>query len=217
MRKDSHLSSSKDGHVQGGRTNQKQRTRFALLQGARDLMDRGEVVTVVAAAKQARISTATAYRYFSDADTLASEAVLDLDLARSVDLTGEFILALEGVAKLEDRVMIVHRLLFDFTRRMEMPYRLYLAKVQEAYVKAAGKPKGIARGGRRITMFELALKPFEDQFSEADLADLVAGLSSVSGIEGFIVLKDVCRLSDAEIERVAEKNVRALLSAALRN
>ena len=63
--------------IDTGRTNQKLRTRKALLDAARALAARGEPVTVTAAAAEAGISKATAYRYFAASDALTMEAALD--------------------------------------------------------------------------------------------------------------------------------------------
>jgi AcrR family transcriptional regulator len=209
------MSTTESNRLSHGRTNQKLRTRLALLQGARELMERGEPVSVTAAAKQSGISVATAYRYFSDPDALASEAILDLDLAKSGNLMAEVSGALSGIDDVEARVLTVHRILFAFTRRVEMPYRLFLAKTLEAHVKAGGKPKTIARGGRRLPMLELALAPVSDKLSSTAFHDLICALSVGSGIEVFLVLKDICGLADPDIDRIAERNLLAILRAHL--
>ena len=61
-----------------GRSAQRARTRQAILDGARKLLSDGKPVTVAAAAAETGISKATSYRYFSDADLLVAEAVLDI-------------------------------------------------------------------------------------------------------------------------------------------
>src|SRR4051812_37864787 len=53
-----------------GRTNQKARTRGALVDAARKLMARGSTPTVEEAATEAAIARATAYRYFPDQRSL---------------------------------------------------------------------------------------------------------------------------------------------------
>ena len=50
--------------LNGGRVNQKMRTRRALIEAARELVRQGERPTVAKAAKLALVSDATAYRYF---------------------------------------------------------------------------------------------------------------------------------------------------------
>ncbi len=56
------------------RANQKERTRAALVEAARALLRAGVPPTVAEAAEQARVSRATAYRYFPTHDALLIEA-----------------------------------------------------------------------------------------------------------------------------------------------
>lgn len=201
--------------LSGGRINQKLRTRLALLRGARVVMERGDAVTIAAVAESAGISVATAYRYFSDPDTLAAEAILDLDLARSGDLLGEVSAALADIGNVEERVLTVHRMLFDFTRRNERAYRLFLAKTLEAQVRSDNPRAPVGRGGRRLPMMELALEPVRARLDTVRFGELVRALSAVTGAEAYIALKDVCGLTGSRIDRIAEANLRAVLGAAL--
>src|SRR5581483_9407285 len=58
-----------------GRTNQKQRTRAAIVEAARELLAAGDELTMPAVARAALVSEATAYRYFPDLPSLISEAL----------------------------------------------------------------------------------------------------------------------------------------------
>ena len=53
-------------YEQTGRTNQKRRTRAALISAARELIVAGESPTVERAADRAAVSRTTAYRYFTN-------------------------------------------------------------------------------------------------------------------------------------------------------
>src|SRR3954468_303918 len=61
--------------VDGGRSNQKRRTRAAIVEAARDLVETGVEVTMPAIARAALVSEATAYRYFPDLPSLIREAL----------------------------------------------------------------------------------------------------------------------------------------------
>jgi len=52
--------------AQGGRVNQKARTRMAIVAAARELIQTGQPVTMPAVAQAALVSEPTAYRYFPD-------------------------------------------------------------------------------------------------------------------------------------------------------
>src|SRR5947199_1691377 len=58
-----------------GRSNQKKRTRTAIVEAARELIDTGGEVTMSEIARAALVSEATAYRYFPDLPSLISEAL----------------------------------------------------------------------------------------------------------------------------------------------
>ena len=68
-----------EGHAQG-RVNQKLRTRQALIEAAIALRDEGHQPTVAQAAERARVSRATAYRYFPTVEALISETAADRDM-----------------------------------------------------------------------------------------------------------------------------------------
>ena len=62
----------------GGRVNQKARTRAAILDAAIEILREGREPTVPEAAERARVSPATAYRYFTSAEDLQDEASAEL-------------------------------------------------------------------------------------------------------------------------------------------
>src|SRR5690348_1759429 len=57
------------------RANQRERTRSAIMDGARKLLNEGKIPSVADAAEVARVSRATAYRYFPTQSALITEAV----------------------------------------------------------------------------------------------------------------------------------------------
>ncbi len=188
-----------------GRTKQKLRTRQALLAAARALAARGEPVSVTAAAAEAGISKATAYRYFSASDTLAMEAALDGAFATAEAVVGDAV-------AVRERVHRVSRYLFEATRASDQGFRLFLAKALEASVQP-GAPQ--LRGGRRLPMYELALEPVRARMTPQAFQDLVHALSGATGLEAWLALKDVCRLDDAVAARIQEITVDAILDALL--
>ena len=60
--------------ILAGRTNQKQRTRHALVDAAKALAANGRPLTIADVAEAAQVSVATAYRYFSNPNDLVLEA-----------------------------------------------------------------------------------------------------------------------------------------------
>src|SRR5947209_3088310 len=62
---------------EGGRINQKRRTRASLVAAAAELLRQGKSPTVTEVADAALVSRATAYRYFPSQEYLLSEAALE--------------------------------------------------------------------------------------------------------------------------------------------
>lgn len=192
-----------------GRTSQKARTRRDLLAAARQLMERGEAVSVQAAAEQAGISKATAYRYFSASDELILEATLDAKVLSPEEIVGD-------ATDVRERVLRVQRYLFALTRGSEVQFRLFLARALDASVAHDGADRDI-RAGRRLPMYEHALAPVRETMKPKAFNFLVVALSSVSGMENYLALKDVCRVDDATADKVAEAIVQAILDKHLPN
>jgi AcrR family transcriptional regulator len=72
--------------AKGERTSQKQRTRQDLLQAASRLMAQGHLPKVADVAKEALVSRATAYRFFSSDEALIAEAAIDVRTPTAMQL-----------------------------------------------------------------------------------------------------------------------------------
>lgn len=195
-------------HLDTGRTSQKARTRQALLAAARTLMERGEPVTVPAAAKEADISKATAYRYFSTSETLILEAALDAKVATPEEIVGD-------AQDVRERVLRVQHYLLTLTRESETKFRLFLARALDASVASGGPVSREIRGGRRLPMYEHALAPVRSHMSRKAFNFLILSLSAASGMESYLALKDVCRVDDVLAGKIAASNIEAILDKLL--
>jgi AcrR family transcriptional regulator len=191
-----------------GRTSQKARTRRDLLAAARRVLDRGETFSVNAVADEAAISRATAYRYFSDPDTLMLEAVLDGQFATPEHVVGD-------IEDVRERVHRVQQYLFQATREAEARFRLFLARALETSVTKDTKAGREVRAGRRLPMYEHALAPVRPFMTDAEFDFLVLSLSAASGLEVYLALKDVCRVDNPLADRIATSNIDAILDKLL--
>jgi len=181
------------------RTNQKQRTRDALLDGARRLMGRGEPVTVTAAAAEHGISRATAYRYFSDAQALTLEAGL-------ATLVPPYEVVIEGTTDLRTRLAAITGAMIRLTLENETAFRQYLSHAVTA-------PDGTrTRGARRVAYIKRALSELPHDLSVAGQADLLASLSAVAGVEGLVALTDVAGRDSATAARLLNEIADAILT-----
>ena len=181
------------------RTNQKQRTRDAILDGARQLMRRGEPVTVAAAAAEHRISRATAYRYFSDPQALALEAGLATLVPPYEEITA-------GTTDLRTCLATITAAMIRLTLENEAAFRQYLSHAVTATDGSA------SRGARRVGYMKRALGAFPHDLSAAQAADLVASLSTVAGVEGLVALTDVAGRDSAAAGRLLGEIADAILT-----
>lgn len=189
------------------RTNQKNRTREALLLAARDLMSAGKEVTLAKVAERAKTSRATVYRYFSDPSVLALDATLDLVVTPTSEL-------LEGLDDVRIRVHAVARYYLEFSRVHEAHFRQFLA---ESLKSSLEEGKVNLRGARRVAAFAEALAPAHLLMNPKELEDLAKRLSMTTGMEQLVILEDILRVDKATGNRLQEGLVDALLDRYLPN
>ena len=180
------------------RTGQKQRTRDAILDGARQLMAQGAAVTVAAAAAVHGISRATAYRYFSDPQALTLEA----GLATQVPPYDRIV---AGTTSLRARLLAVVDSMIRLALEHEDTFRNYLA-----HAVAAPADKR-SRGARRVAFLERALQDFPHDLRPAGRRRLVAGLSSITGIEALIGLTDIAGMPRDQVPGIVAEMAGAFI------
>jgi AcrR family transcriptional regulator len=194
-----------------GRPNQRWRTRKDLLQAAARLMKRGRRPGLEEVAAEARVSRATAYRYFPTADALLIEASLDVATP-----TADDVFAGGSADDPVERLDRVDAALHAMIRANEPALRMMLA---HAVQRGAGADDGGGespprRQNRRTPLIAAALAPARGQFRPAALDTLGKALALVIGTEAMVVFKDVLQLDDAEARRVKRWAIRALVAAA---
>jgi AcrR family transcriptional regulator len=200
-----------------GRINQKRRTRAAVLEAAKQLLREGQTPSVAEAADVARVSRATAYRYFPTQEYLLSEASLESAKADINHLLERSAPSDDPAVRLDTLVQVLQQV----TLEQEAAFRTLLQLSLEAHVAGGQKREATQerlRGGRRIGWIEEALAPLSNPFEKdpATLRRVVAALSLCMGIEALVVLQDVCGLEAAEAVEVSRWAAQALLQAGLR-
>jgi AcrR family transcriptional regulator len=197
----------------GGRTNQKQRTRQAIVDAAVSLMDGGTTPTVAQAAEAALVSRTTAYRYFPTQESLLLELALHAHVDDLEALVAEPVDAEHAV---ERALLVLHR----FNQRVldeEVRYRNAMRVYQELWFEssAAGDAAPVVREGRRMRWFRQILAPLREESGDEAVDRLVLGLSVLAGMEAMTSLRDVCRLDPDQALAVTDWAARALADAAL--
>jgi AcrR family transcriptional regulator len=194
-------------YEQTGRTNQKARTRAALLEATRELLAEGVSPTVEQAADRASISRTTAYRYFANQRALLT-AVYPEIAERS----------LLGADASNDPAVRLDLVLERFTRHLLEHEPALRAQLRLSLEPRPAKPDQLPfRKGRAIGWIEDALAPLRDRMSAAELRRLVLAIRATTGIEALVWLIDVAGLPREEAAELMCSSARALLRDACRD
>ncbi|MEU6849612.1 TetR/AcrR family transcriptional regulator [Actinacidiphila alni] len=191
-----------------GRTNQKLRTRTAILAATRDLIGTGAEVTMATVARGALVSEATAYRYFPDLSSLISEA-----------LSGSWPPPAEALAPVADSSDTVERVAFA----CEYLLRGVLARqgaVRAMIAATVTRPETVrARPGIRFGLIDHALLPLKDTLGATEpaaFAQLERDLAVTVSAEALFTLTDLCGLDAETAIGSAVRTATTLTEAAVR-
>jgi AcrR family transcriptional regulator len=191
------------------RLNQKLRTRAALLAAARGLVEQGQTPTVADVADAAKVSRATAYRYFPTQEALLVEVPLDIAAPTVASLFNA-----SARPDPEDRVALVQNALYDLARDHETEFRLFLRSSLMRSLSAPAEASDPSRGARRLDLLDAALAPLADELPAEEIDRLRTVLSILVGVESMIVLRDVLHLEHDEARAAGEWAVRELVRTA---
>jgi AcrR family transcriptional regulator len=188
-----------------GRVNQKARTREALIAATRELLSEGVTPTMEGAAAAASISRTTAYRYFPNLRALLVATYPHID-ERS----------LLGPEPPQDPVARLAIVVEDQTRRV-LKYEPEMRAVLRLSLESDSSdgPDLPMHRGLRIGWIEDALAPLRRQMPEEELRRLIYGIGATLGIEAFVWLTDIARLSREEAAAIMRSNASGLLEFAI--
>ena len=188
-----------------GRTQQKTRTRNALVGAARELLAEGETPNVERTADRAGISRATAFRYFSNQRALLVATYPELE-ERSLlgaDAPEDPITRLDAVTKELARQLLEH----------EPELRTHLRLSLEP---TPHPPDELPlRQGRAIGWIEDALTPIRERMPKRDFRRLVLAIRATIGIEPLVWLTDVGGASREQAVDIMRSSARSILRTAL--
>ena len=189
-----------------GRSNQKRRTRKALLEAAARLMQSGRKPSFDEVAEEALVSRATAYRYFSGIEPLLNEASLDIAMPAPALFEGD------DSTDVAARAIKAEAAVDRMVRANETALRMMLINALQRSLEDQAGEGTPARQNRRSALIEAALAPLSRRNRPA--ADRLAqALALVIGTEARLVLRDVLQLDDDEAGSVKAWMIRALVEA----
>ena len=194
-----------------GRVNQKWRTRSALVRAAADLMAEGKEPTIAESADAARVSRATAYRYFANQESLLFEATNEGSIMPALEAIADKIPdSPEPSERLDELVKAFQRVVSEHEPALRTLLRLTL----EGDPNRSDSVR--TRGSYRAFWLDRALQPLSDRLDEATYKRLVAALSLCMGTEAQLILCDMHHLSAQEAEEVCRWTAAAVLDAGMR-
>lgn len=190
-----------------GRSQQKLKTRAKILETTQDLMQKGQAKSLEYVANTAGISRATIYRYFSNINTLCSEAGLDIHTKSPVTLFQEV-----KHLSVMDRVLYIQNYFNDLFLENEPAFRTYLS----LYLKEdIDNSKRSSRGARRIAALKLALIPVQNQLDNMTYEKLIIVSTVLMGTEPLIATKDVCNLNNSDSKETLKWGLEIILGSIL--
>jgi AcrR family transcriptional regulator len=180
---------------QGGRVNQKRRTRTAIIAACQELITAGADVNMPAVARAALVSEPTAYRYFPDLASLLEEALAGIE----PDLTAALKAGADPgdpVQRVADAAELLARLVID---RQGAIRALISATISRGTARHA-------RPGYRFALIDQALAPLsghEPGLDAATLEQLRRDLAVVISAEAVLTLTDLYGLdSEAAVASI---------------
>jgi AcrR family transcriptional regulator len=188
----------------GGRSNQKARTRAALVAAARALVAAGTTPTVEDAAEAANISRTTAYRYFP-----TKRALL---LAAHPEIAATSMLPENPPEGSPERLDAVVRNFSAMILDTEPQQRTMLRLSLEA--TTAEREALPLRQGRAIAWIAEALDGLRGDLSDEQFRQLVISIRATIGIEAIVWLVDVAGLSRDDAVALTRWSAQALLRRA---
>jgi AcrR family transcriptional regulator len=195
------------------RANQKERTRAAVVAAATQLLREGAQPTVAQAAELAKVSRATAYRYFPTQEAMLVEVAQVNPATEPVE---RWLANLEG-GEPQDRLHGLLAAFNDVVVAEEVALRTALRVYLDTWLESRrrGEAPDAVREGRRTRWLDEALEPARRQLRPAQWRRLRSALALTLGVEALVVMKDVCKLSDDEALATLQWAAQALLRAGL--
>ncbi|WP_427920626.1 TetR/AcrR family transcriptional regulator [Streptomyces sp. cg40] len=188
-----------------GLSNTMERTRTAIVTAARDLADTGAEITMPTVAAHARVSEATAYRYFPDLVTLLRAAVMTQDLVE----------VLRSRTDSDDPVERIGQAAEVLARAVLRRQGAVRAVVAATIAKPSTSKD---RPAHRFGLIEHALAPWAASCGpehRETVDQLVRGLALVISAESLFALLDLCDLSPDEAVAALVTTARQMTAAAV--
>jgi AcrR family transcriptional regulator len=194
------------------RANQKERTRSVIVEAATRIFRGGATPSVAAAAEAAKVSRATAYRYFPTPESLLIEVAGITPIFAPVEQLVETLEGEDAEARLSAFAKTFNEITFANEAQMRMALKVYLDTWLGARDRAPTPP---VREGRRMRWLEDVLQPAKRGSTKKHWRRLQAALALTVGTDAMVIMKDVCRMDDEEAQEILLWAAQTLLRGGL--
>ncbi|WP_420321566.1 TetR/AcrR family transcriptional regulator [Flagellimonas sp.] len=175
----------KNRHIESGRKTQKLKTRSRILKAANRLIESGKQVTLDDIAKEANISRATIYRYYSNVDSLSTELVLQLNVPDSDEVLRKI-----SSGSLIDSLLEIQKIYLNFILENEKASRKFLGATLST------TDSKLERGQNRLTVLRKFFENIKEDIDPKLQSKLINLMVLFMGIESIISTKDVSGLDN---------------------
>ena len=184
--------------------------RKTLLDAAQQLMAQGITPSVAELAEHARVSRATAYRYFPSQSALIA-AVVDESLGPILawDSTSS-----DAATRVDELLRFACPRLEAHEASLRAAIMVSLQQHAEASAGKIGNEPRLVRG-HRVDILKRAIAPLAADLTPAQQDRVAQALSLVYGSEVFLVLKDIWELELPEITDVVRWTAQAIIAQAV--
>jgi AcrR family transcriptional regulator len=184
--------------------------RRTMLDTAMRLMQSGLIPSVSDVAEAAEVSRTTAYRYFPSQAALIQAAV-DEALGPILQWNSDSGDAEERVA---DLLAFAYPRMHKYEATLRAALWLALDQWNRRQAGTLESEAPILRGHRKA-LLHLALRPLRREMDRRPLERATQALSLIFGTEAFVVLKDIWRLDNNQVLRVAMWAAHAIVRTAV--
>jgi AcrR family transcriptional regulator len=181
------------------------RTRRAIVDAAARSLAEGTIPTVAAAAENAEVSRATAYRYFPTQHALLVEAQLQAAV-KSPDASSATAIA-DPAERLAELVRTVNDWAYDNEAQLRLLLRMSLLPDEE------GEPS-FRRPAKRLEFLDEWFDSIHAPLDDAASSRLRNALALLFGIDPVVTFTDVCHISQAEAQDTLAWAAKAMMRAA---
>jgi AcrR family transcriptional regulator len=192
-----------------GRVAQRNRTRRAIVEATKKLMEAGATPSMAEIAEAAEVSRRTLYMYFPTLEQLLIDATLGALSQNTIDPVIAEFASKDPVTRVEQLSRAINRHSGETMRLGRALIRLTV----EGDEPQAGGPR---RGYRRVQWIESALAPAREKLTSQEFERLVSALCVLIGWEPMIALKDTRGLNQEAADEVLAFAVTAVVEKALR-